>query len=52
MRQSQQYNIVISGGGSGIGAALAEELSSEGHSVIIFVIVSLAGQGGKYGKQK
>jgi len=35
MRQSQQYNIVISGGGSGIGAALAEELSSEGHSVII-----------------
>lgn len=35
MQKSQQYKIIISGGGSGIGARLAEELSSEGHSVII-----------------
>jgi len=35
MRKTQQYNIVISGGGSGIGAAMAETLSLEGHSVII-----------------
>jgi 3-oxoacyl-[acyl-carrier protein] reductase len=35
MRQSQKYTIVISGGGSGIGAALAEALSAEGHLLTI-----------------
>ena len=35
MSQSKQYEIVISGGGSGIGAALAEALSSDGHLIII-----------------
>jgi len=35
MQQLQKYNIVITGGGSGIGAALAEKLGEQGHSVII-----------------
>lgn len=35
MQQTQQYNVVITGGGSGIGAVLAETLSGLGHSVTI-----------------
>lgn len=35
MMCSSNYKIVITGGGTGIGAALALDLSSEGHSVII-----------------